>query len=405
MEGEINRLFPSVAAVRQSNQSSRSVSRSEVENPDRLPPANTFNPSHKYSATKSRKKQSSTRSQKRKRDECEKGNSSKLASLKDVIMLPSADIKTVPRGWKREELYDKMFAISAVEVHESMSENEIRQKFNKILEKKIADFPEPKFNFVRAIGNKIIDPGCQSYDGKVIKYLSKQGPIYIRATQKISSAILCENKCMFGENSSEDSSEEESTAGPSRAYGETHMEDEGIHNNEDVNDDVLFVPAFGPDNDHTPGLVDDNISVVMVNCPTCTMSFSSDEIAEHADRCADAAEGLLQSHVTYGSLVMQEIDIPEVVFDSSSNDGNKATTIVECLINLRKNVKEENTKIYVRRKQLWEDFVHVTKNCKWFHPQNSIKVIFVGEPAIDGGGPKREFFTGMSSWFLGPFLI
>jgi hypothetical protein len=125
------------------------------------------------------------------------------------------------------------------------------------------------------------------------------------------------------------------------------------------------------------------------------MSCPSEEIAEHADQCAEAAvQGFLQSHVTYGSLVMQEIDIPEVVFDSSSTNGGTATTIVECLVNLRKNVKEENTKIYVRRKQLWEDFVHVTKNCKWFHPQNNIKVVFVGEPAIDGGGPKREFFTG-----------
>jgi hypothetical protein len=136
------------------------------------------------------------------------------------------------------------------------------------------------------------------------------------------------------------------------------MEDDEIDN---INDDVLCVPVFGSGDHHAPVLVNDDTPVVMVNCPTCTMSCASEEIAEHADQCAEAAvQGFLQSHVTYGSLVMQEIDIPEVVFDSSSTNGGTVTTIVECLVNLRKNVKEENTKIYVRRKQLWEDFVHVT---------------------------------------------
>ena len=59
---------------------------------------------------------------------------------------------------------------------------------------------------------------------------------------------------------------------------------------------------------------------------------------------------------------MQDVeqDTPIVVFDSSSNEG-KVNTIEECLSNLRKNVKEENTTIYVRRKRLWKDFVRHQK--------------------------------------------
>lgn len=30
---------------------------------------------------------------------------------------------------------------------------------------------------------------------------------------------------------------------------------------------------------------------------------------------------------------------------------------------------------------------------KWFKPTSLLRVIFVGEPAVDDGGPKREFFT------------
>ena len=33
----------------------------------------------------------------------------------------------------------------------------------------------------------MIDPACESYNGKVLKYLNKQGPIYIRAVSAIRS--------------------------------------------------------------------------------------------------------------------------------------------------------------------------------------------------------------------------
>lgn len=102
----------------------------------------------------------------------------------------------------------------------------------------------------------------------------------------------------------------------------------------------------------------------MITCPTCTMSFPLDEIALHADRCADSAEGLLPSHVTYGDLVMRDVNVPEVDFNSSSEDIPCPTSIAECLGNLRRNVKPELTSIYVRRKRAWEDFVNITRNYK-----------------------------------------
>ena len=395
VEARVNRLFPSVGAARGSQRNQERQDQDVDPIPDRqyVARTNAFNPANTYKC-KGKKKQSSSRGQKRKLEEAEKVNSSK-PFLKDVIMLPSPDIKVVPQGWKREELYDKMFALSAVEVSENMSEKEIRQTFTKIFAEKIAGLSEPKFNFVRAVGNKIIDPGCQSYDGKVVKYLSKQGPIYIRATKHIPSGlkIIHGNDRTSDESNSDDDSEEQLQA-KSQVEGqlrETSMEIYEI--DDDCDDALLSVPTFASDA-NVPVQMNETIPAVVVSCPTCTRSFPSAEIAAHADICADAAEGLMRRQVMYGSLVMQEMDIPELVFYSSSNDGVEPT-IVECLTNLKKNVKEECTKIYVRRR-LWEDFVHVTKNCKWFKPQNKLKVIFVGEPAIDGGGPKREFFTGKS---------
>ena len=33
---------------------------------------------------------------------------------------------------------------------------------------------------------------------------------------------------------------------------------------------------------------------------------------------------------------------------------------------------------------------------KWFKPKGKLKVTFAGEPAVDDGVPKHEFFTGTS---------
>jgi hypothetical protein len=190
-------------------------------------------------------------------------------------LLPSPNITVVHRGWKTEELYGNMFAVSAVEVHESMSEDNIRQTFNKIFGKKVVGLSDPKFNFVRAVGNKIIDPGCQSYDGKVIKYLSKQGPIYIRATQKIESGLQLtrENEQTSEENNSDNDDGEDQPAAPSQTEGDASLDINNAFESDNTDDEVLFVPAFGY-NEDPPLPRNESISAVMVSCPTCSMSLS-----------------------------------------------------------------------------------------------------------------------------------
>ncbi len=37
---------------------------------------------------------------------------------------------------------------------------------------------------------------------------------------------------------------------------------------------------------------------------------------------------------------------------------------------------------------------------KWFKPEAIPKITFSGEPAVDGGGPRREFFTGECSLII-----
>lgn len=68
---------------------------------------------------------------------------------------------------------------------------------------KLKDLPEPKFKFVRAVGNKIIDPSCQTYSGKVLIYLNKQGPIYVRAVSAISEQDLSDEENFYMDSDEE----------------------------------------------------------------------------------------------------------------------------------------------------------------------------------------------------------
>ena len=54
---------------------------------------------------------------------------------------------------------------------------------------------------------------------------------------------------------------------------------------------------------------------------------------------------------------------------------------------------ELTNRVSIRRRSIFQDYMDARKK-KWFKPKSLIKVTFVGEPAIDDGGPKREFFTG-----------
>ncbi|CAB4034361.1 G2 M phase-specific E3 ubiquitin- ligase isoform X3 [Paramuricea clavata] len=49
-------------------------------------------------------------------------------------------------------------------------------------------------------------------------------------------------------------------------------------------------------------------------------------------------------------------------------------------------------RINVRRENTFQDFIAIRKK-PWFDLGKVFKVIFIGEPAIDDGGPRREFFS------------
>ena len=54
---------------------------------------------------------------------------------------------------------------------------------------------------------------------------------------------------------------------------------------------------------------------------------------------------------------------------------------------------ELTNRLSIRRRLIFQDYMDAREK-KWFKPKALLKVTFIGEPAVDDGGPRREFFTG-----------
>lgn len=168
--------------------------------------------------------------------------------------------------------------------------------------------------------------------------------------------------------------------------------------------------------------------LIGVRCPTCEGSFSSHEIEDHADGCAEAA-WTGSEHLVYARLMTDietddqdplenqsaaeennsdpETDdvnpgIPPPVdqqdnWDPTTDDGSPAdmkAELIGTLQTLQTNLNTRTNRINVQRTSVLDDYIDARKRCHWMHPENQIKVVFIGEPAIDPGGPKREFCSG-----------
>ena len=117
-----------------------------------------------------------------------------------------------------------------------------------------------------------------------------------------------------------------------------------------------------------------------IECPTCFKQFPIDEVSLHADERADAFWERVRGE--------SEITLQNNVEDGSSQKDLKSEILQLRLRHLKK--KEEAVRVTVRRKKIWDDFKRSRE--RYYTPDRILKVTFSGEPAVDSGGPKWEFF-------------
>lgn len=127
----------------------------------------------------------------------------------------------------------------------------------------------------------------------------------------------------------------------------------------------------------------------LLECPTCLQYFSVETIAEHADACCNIWIG----EVGYLAATGDESDSvpatpPQLLpLTDDSND------VKDTILNIVKTLGDKMVRLNVRRKHIWTDFKEARLKGK-VTPCDQVKIVLIGEPAIDDGGPRREFFSG-----------
>ena len=72
----------------------------------------------------------------------------------------------------------------------------------------------------------------------------------------------------------------------------------------------------------------------------------------------------------------------------------KIEKMKQIVAELSKNVQRVKIRISIRWKSVFKDYLETAKK-PWFNNERMLKVTFIGELAVDDGGPRREFFSGL----------
>lgn len=120
-----------------------------------------------------------------------------------------------------------------------------------------------------------------------------------------------------------------------------------------------------------------------------------EEIEAHADACATALIDPIGITPTYIISEDEENDKEDDVEDDQEEQQHDDLAQIHHAVDKIKTVIWSSTtnRITVWRSSAFQDYVAARKK-KWFTHKGSLKVTFIGEPAVDEGGPRREFFSG-----------
>lgn len=140
-----------------------------------------------------------------------------------------------------------------------------------------------------------------------------------------------------------------------------------------------------------------------VTCPSCYLDFPVNEIESHADICADRFDPV---GIVSAVLEVQDDDEegPEdhllhgIIEHSEGNDNGIGVIeqIKGVISTLRPTIDLEcSNRLSIRRRYAFQDYLAARRKPKRkFNPKAMLKITFIGEPAVDDGGPRREFFSG-----------
>ena len=151
-------------------------------------------------------------------------------------------------------------------------------------------------------------------------------------------------------------------------------------------------PGSSNDGENTPHvqgpMMDMEEGLQNIECPTCLQLFPVTEIADHADACCD---------ICVGEVAFPDLDpLPcsfEMPQEQQRIDGD--ILLKDVISSLAESLSENPVRLNVRRKHMWSDFKEARIKQR-LNPGDRLKIVYVGEPAVDDGGPRSEFFSGVT---------
>eukprot|EP00794_Sanderia_malayensis_P010666 gene10666-11795_t len=295
--------------------------------------------------------------------------------VKDVVMIPSPRIKEVPRGKAREALFSNDFVISSFELHTVDSESVIREK----LVQGFKDlFPGEqaldKFEFVRVVEKRIVPVKIAGeFNGKSVYNIAGQRdrPIYLRAVDDLRWKLGSKSHYFEVDNLSDSDtcdSIEENINSPISVKDEKNFA---------TDDTELMLPKQERSLYQTP-----EINAIDSACPICGNTYPIDAIQSHVNECLD-----------FKSAFLGKNSIEEPMTEASKVE---ADSLQEILSERNKTFCKESIKKTKFSVRLRHAYVDTVKKMKLFQSDASLKPIsvdFIGEVAVDDGGPLRELFT------------
>ena len=183
---------------------------------------------------------------------------------------------------------------------------------------------------------------------------------------------------LFNETIIDFNEKDEPLEGP-KNHADPTKSDQPNHNSNDQNRTI--------DITNTPFIITDSNKFKKplnseTNCPACSQMFFNEEVAEHANRCAEAK--------------FEESANSEEEKEQSSEDLQTFQNLADqqkLLSSKFMMSSDESVKFVIRRNNVVDD---VMRKMNMFFKNSVIKPItveFVGEEAIDDGGPLRELYT------------
>ena len=222
------------------------------------------------------------------------------------------------------------------------------------------------------------------------------------------SLHLCKLECLrkseAESKSDEDFGEFEDTDVTSHGQGESEHEVSPVNVASNTQSIVPFLCKADAQVGVANGAKGTEHKEIKMTCPTCYMDFPAQEIEAHADVCAEQFDPVGSVNFESRTEIADDKDEPELVIEQASvtvnvNGTGNLEKIKEVVSNLRQSVDLTNiNRISIRRRHAYQDYLDAVarqKMRKRFNQNGMLKVTFIGEPAVDDGGPRREFFSGI----------